>query len=108
MPNPTGNQSPMTLTTQIGDHSITTKPTAGIPEVLGRVVSVQGSRVGAALTSAFAHAPEEARVTVGKFLGLGAGRSFLIGVVTNIALQSQTEARESTPVVAQLDLIGEI
>ena len=97
----------MTPTMQTGDHAIAAKPVALTPEILGRVISVRGSQVGAALAAAAAQATEHARVTVGKFLGLRVGRSFLIGVVTNVALQSQPVG-QSAPVVGQLDLIGEI
>ena len=98
----------MTLTMQTSDPSVATRPAAATAEILGRVTSVHGSKVGAALAVASAQAAEEARVTVGKFLGLRVGRSLLIGVVTNVTLQSQPAVRDSSPVVAQLDLIGEI
>jgi uncharacterized protein len=98
----------MTLSVQTGGQSVATNSVAGTPVILGRVISVRGSEAGAALSPVSTQAPEEARVTVGKFLGIRAGRSFLVGVVTNVALQSQPAAREQNAVVAQLDLIGEI
>jgi DNA helicase HerA-like ATPase len=83
------------------------RPAANL-DVLGRVISVRGSRAGAGLAAGPSQLPEEARVTVGKFLGVRAGRSFLVGVVTDVALQNQLPARDQTIAVAQLDLIGEI
>ncbi len=97
----------MTPILQTADTSTAMRPAAAPSDILGRVISVRGSRAGATLTPAAAQLPEQARVTVGKFLGLRTGQSFLVGVVTEVASQGPP-ARDRATVVAQLDLIGEI
>ena len=96
------------MTMDTGEIVAATKPAAGTTDVLGRVISARGSQAAAALTPLSAQASQTARVTVGKLLGLLAGRSFVVGVVTDVALQSQPNERGQHPVVAQLDLVGEI
>src|SRR5262249_44306276 len=75
---------------------------------LGRVISVRGSQasVGLASTSAGGDGP---RVTVGKFLGIRAGRSLLVGVVTDVTLRTEPVSPDRDYItVAALDIIGEI
>jgi DNA helicase HerA-like ATPase len=49
------------------------------------------------------------RVTVGKFLGIQAGTSLIIGVVTDVSLRTEPVSRDENFItVAVLDVIGEI
>jgi DNA helicase HerA-like ATPase len=78
-------------------------------EVLGHVISVRGSQASVGLPGASRHGPEETRATVGKFLGVRAARSLLIGLITDISLRMNSLARDADHgAVAQLELIGEI
>jgi hypothetical protein len=78
-------------------------------EPLGRVISVRGSQASVGLPAESPHSPEEARATVGKFLGVFAGKSLLVGLIADVSLRTDPVLRESDRVaVAQLDLIGEI
>jgi Predicted ATPase len=76
--------------------------------LLGHVISVRGSQAGVGFPAPSPQHPEEARATVGKFLGIISGRTLLIGIVSDIS--SGTEhGQEGRPVaMAKLDLIGEI
>ena len=71
-------------------------------EFLGRVISVRGSQASVGLPATAPQSPEEARATVGKFLGVRAGKALLIGLVADVSL------RQDSIAVAQVDLIGEI
>jgi DNA helicase HerA-like ATPase len=76
---------------------------------LGRVVSVHGSQTSIGFAAPSLTAPEDARVTVGKFLGIRTGHALLIGVVTDVAFQAQPAVRDQGfAVAAQLALFGEI
>jgi Helicase HerA, central domain len=78
-------------------------------ELLGRVISVRGSQASVGLPATSPHAPEQRRVTVGKFLGVAVGKSLLVGLITDVSLRSEPVLRDHDHVaVAQLDLIGEI
>jgi len=80
---------------------------AGSP--LGRVLSVRGSQADIGLPAASPFDAEEIRVTVGKFLGIRAGKSLLVGVVTDVSLQTQTMAAEhGHAAIAHIDIVGEI
>jgi uncharacterized protein len=76
---------------------------------IGRVISVRGSQACVGLPAESTHAPEEARPTVGKFLGVRVGSSVLVGLVADASVRMDPLLGESGRVaVAQLDLIGEI
>jgi uncharacterized protein len=78
-------------------------------ETIGRVISVRGSQASVGLPSESPHSPEEARATVGKFLGVLAGKSLLVGLIADVSLRTEAVLRDADRVaVAQLDLIGEI
>jgi DNA helicase HerA-like ATPase len=80
-------------------------PSAGEP--LGRVISVRGSQASVGLPAPPADAADQPSVTVGKFLGIRCGKSLLIGVITDVSVQ--TQAREQGyHATALLDLVGEI
>jgi DNA helicase HerA-like ATPase len=84
----------------------------GHPDIaapLGRVISVRGSQTNVGLAAASVSDPEETRVTVGKFVGIRAGRSLLVGVVTDVLLNTQQPAGErGFSAIASLDIVGEI
>jgi len=76
---------------------------------LGRVLSVRGSQAKVEFPAVSAFDLEEARVTVGKFVGITAGQSLLVGVVTDVALTTEVvEAGASFAAAAHLDIVGEI
>jgi len=78
-------------------------------ELLGRVISVRGSQASVGLPAMSSQAPEERRVTVGKFLGVAVGKSLLVGLITDVSLRTEPVPRDHDYVaVAQLELIGEI
>ncbi len=53
--------------------------------------------------------PEETRATVGKFLGVRAGKSLLVGLIADVSLRAEPLQRDHEHLaMAQLDLIGEI
>jgi DNA helicase HerA-like ATPase len=88
-------------------------PPAGAPQpahfALGRVVSVRGSHADVGLPAASPLDREEDRVTVGKFVGMRAGRSLLIGVITDVSVQPRGGAGEDGHMaLARLDIVGEI
>ena len=60
-----------------------------MPQValLGQVNSVRGCQANVGLTGASSNGPEETRATVGKFLGVCANKSLLIGLITDVSLQ---------------------
>jgi uncharacterized protein len=79
------------------------------PDVLGSVVAVRGSQASVEITRTSVHDIDELRVTVGKFLGISAGASLLIGVVTNVELETDAVRRnQNNATVALLDIIGQI
>src|SRR5215469_5436780 len=79
------------------------------PDLVGRVISVRGSQASVGLPAASPQSPEEARATVGKFLGVRAGRSLLVGLIADVSLRTEPLLRNQEQVaVAQVDLIGEI
>src|SRR6185437_8082908 len=76
---------------------------------LGHVLSVTGSRASVGLLPGRQEESEEARVTVGKFLGLRSGKSLLIGIITDVTLETAAVARDQGyGATAHLDLMGEI
>jgi DNA helicase HerA-like ATPase len=76
---------------------------------LGRVISVRGSQATVGILQPLMEEGEKARVTVGKFISIRTAQSLLIGVTTEVALQTMPIAREhGYHAIAQLDLMGEI
>ncbi len=87
------------------------KPQAAAPprvELLGRIISVHGSQASVGIPAMSPQAPEEKRVTVGKFLGVAVGKTLLVGLITDVSTRIEAGARENDAAVAKLDLIGEI
>jgi uncharacterized protein len=80
---------------------------AGQP--IGLVISVRGSKASVGLMAPPSHDRSSARATVGKFLGVCAGESLLIGVITNVLIEPPALAKENGwHSTADVDLIGEI
>jgi len=76
---------------------------------VGRVLSVRGSQAKVEFPAVTGFDLEEARVTVGKFVGIRAGKSLLLGVVTDVALTTDTVVDDSKfAAAAHLDIVGEI
>src|ERR1700751_2320249 len=97
---------------QHADHPKDTKSSetpARHERPLGRVLSVRGSQAKVEFPAVSAFDLEEARVTVGKFVGITAGQSLLVGVVTDVALTTEVvEAGAIFAAAAHLDIVGEI
>src|SRR5205807_2416021 len=76
--------------------------TSNGPRPLGRVLSVSGAQAQVRL----ALSAQEARATVGKFLGIRADGTVVIGVITKIVAEPQ--AREDELATGTIDMLGEI
>jgi uncharacterized protein len=77
-------------------------------EPLGRVLSISGSQAAIGLL-AVSRGPDDPRVTVGKFVGIKSGKSLLVGVITDVSLQTSAPAKEQGyHATARVDLMGEI
>ncbi len=87
------------------------RPAAGAApniELLGRIISVHGSQASVGIPAMSPQAPEEKRITVGKFLGVVVGKALLVGLINHVSIRSDAGRGEHDAAVAQLDLIGEI
>lgn len=83
--------------------------TIGRPDSLGFVVSVHGSQASVGFQAPSPQYPREARATVGRCLGIRAAGSLLVGVITDIGLQTQSGlGNRQHAALARVDLIGEI
>jgi DNA helicase HerA-like ATPase len=90
------------------DHPHADQAGSSQPPV-GRVLSVRGSQAKIEFPAVSAFDLEEARVTVGKFVGIFAGKALLLGVVTDVALTTEVVASDrSFAAVAHVDIVGEI
>jgi hypothetical protein len=77
----------------------------GLP--LGSVIAVRGSRASIGLLAP--QGGRRVRVTVGKFLGIRAENSLIVGVVADVSLRAEPVSRDQNVLtVAVLDVIGEI
>jgi DNA helicase HerA-like ATPase len=79
------------------------EPASDDREIIGRVLSVAGSRAAIELIGNMVR--NTARATVGKFLGVVSGDSVIIGMVTEVSNQAGQAGRR---VVAHVDLFGEM
>jgi uncharacterized protein len=77
-------------------------------ELLGRILSVHGSQASVGIPAMSPQAPEEKRVTVGKFLGVAVDKVLLVGLITDVSMRPEAGRGENDAAVAKLDLIGEI
>ena len=67
-----------------------------VAEPRGRVLSVDGSQAMVRLNiTSRDHAPQEAQATVGKFLAIRTGTSYLVGVITKISTPTPHAATSS-------------
>src|SRR5271165_3364574 len=77
-------------------------------KTLGHVISVRGSQASVGIPAS-PQTPEEARATVGKFLGMRAGKSLLIGLIADVSMGADPMQSDNHRLaLVQLDLIGEI
>src|SRR5262245_14466894 len=76
-------------------------------EPLCYIVSVRGSRATVGLPAAQVSGSDEARATVGRFLGVHSAQSLLIGVITDVSLET-VALEHGYHAIAYLDLVGEI
>jgi DNA helicase HerA-like ATPase len=77
----------------------------GGSDILGRVASVSGAQATVEL-GIRAHGTEKA--TVGKFVGLMAGTTLIVGMITEIGEQASPAGGQTARKIARLDLLGEI
>ncbi|MEX0852907.1 MAG: DUF87 domain-containing protein [Bauldia sp.] len=92
-------------------HSSTAEalPLAQPETIIGRVLSVRGSQATIGLPEVNWDEPDEARATVGRFIGIRCAAKTVVGVVTDATIQTLPLAREQGfTVTALLDLMGEI
>ncbi len=85
--------------------------TAAAPGLLplGSVLSVQGSQARIGLTGAALTRSDQARATVGMFLGIRSGSALLVAMITEVTLDTSAAAREQgARATAKVDLMGEI
>lgn len=74
--------------------------------LIGRVISVDGSTARIELIQN--RAPDAARATVGKFLGILSSHAVVVGMVTEIAEQPRVPSAAQSTSAARIDLFGEI
>src|SRR5664279_3770201 len=95
-----------TSTAQNSHHSAQTPARPGL-DLIGRVAAVSGSQATVELNARNAGGE---RPTVGKFMGMVAGKTVIIGLVTDIGEQAMLAPAggQMFRKVARLDLVGEI
>jgi hypothetical protein len=76
---------------------------------IGRVISVRGSQASIGLSTSPLPGCSTVRATVGRFLGICAGESLLIGVITRVLIETPSPVHaHGWHSTADVDLIGEI
>ena len=81
----------------------------GIDDAIGRVIVVRGSNASIGLRKGRNQDAGSQRVTVGDFLGIRSGRSLVIGVTTEVSVETRSLASEQgLGVTATIDMVGEI
>src|SRR5262245_23053597 len=84
-------------------------PSAMSGEALGHVHSVNGSRVSVGLLKAGPGSLHGAGITVGKFVKIQIAKALLVGVITDVSLQTTQHAKEQGCIgTAHVDLMGEV
>jgi DNA helicase HerA-like ATPase len=79
---------------------------AGVTETLGHVQSVSGSQATVGLLDSAMSGPRRADITVGRFLKIQTAKSLLVGVITEVSMQSTLATNYCA--MARVDLMGEI
>jgi DNA helicase HerA-like ATPase len=75
----------------------------------GRVLSVSGSQASVGLPAKSLDPANEVSITVGKFLRIQRAKTLLIGMVTEVSLETSSAARDQGYIAtARLDMMGEI
>ena len=75
----------------------------------GHVLSVSGSQAAVGLPAKSLDPANEASITVGKFLRIQRAKSLLVGMVTEVSLETSSAARDQGYIAtARLDMMGEI
>jgi hypothetical protein len=72
-------------------------PSLASDQPIGHVVSVRGSQATVGLLNSPLQDWNKVRSTVGKFLGIRAGDSLLIGVITNVSIETPALAKAIRP-----------
>src|SRR5262245_12306689 len=76
---------------------------------LGRVHSISGSRAVVGIVIDALSGPHPASITVGKFVKIHTSKALLVGVITDVAVQTSPALQEQgCAAVAHVDLMGEI
>ena len=79
----------------------------GSAELLGHVHGISGSQATVGLLGVALNGPHRSLITVGKFLKIQTGRALLVGVITDVSIESAPREQDYCA-VAHVDLIGEI
>jgi DNA helicase HerA-like ATPase len=79
---------------------------AGVTVTLGHVHSVSGSQATVGLLEAAMSGSSRADITVGRFLKIQTAKSQLVGVITEVSVQTSLAANYCA--IARVDLMGEI
>jgi DNA helicase HerA-like ATPase len=79
---------------------------AGVAETLGHVHSVSGSQATVGLLDSAMSGANRAGITVGRFLKIQTTKTQLVGVITEVSIQSSLAANYCA--IARVDLMGEI
>jgi len=75
----------------------------------GRILAVSGSQASVGLPAESLDPANEAAITVGKFLRIQRAKSLLVGMVTEVSLETSFAARDQGYIAtARLDMMGEI
>ena len=78
-------------------------------ELRGHVLSVHGSQASVGLLATSLDGVEDRAATVGKFLGIRRGKTLLIGMITDVSVETPAIAREQGyRATARIDMMGEI
>src|ERR1043166_9690353 len=84
------------------------QPGRPAPRALGSVLSVTGSQAHVRMHVASLPGVDDVRATVGKFLGIRAGASLIVVVITKIAVDPAAPGGVGAHATAQLDMLGDI
>jgi len=93
----------------LGAGQISGSTGVAVNPICGHVLSVSGSQAGVGLPVESLDPASEASITVGKFLRIRRAQSILIGMVTEVSLETSCAGREQGYcATARLDMMGEI